>query len=55
MTKAKRIEKIMREIKMNVGWLENGQPRELNNASLSTIQSILEVNLLKRWPSQKDD
>ena len=42
----KKIETIMRDIKDNIGWLENGKPKELSEASLSTIKSILEVNLL---------
>jgi hypothetical protein len=42
----KKIKTIMRDIKYNVGWIENGKPKELSEASLSTIESILEVHLI---------
>lgn len=39
------IDKIITDIKANVGWLVNSQPTMLNEDALSTIRSILEVNL----------
>jgi len=39
------IEKIITDIRTNVGWLVNSQPTMLDESALTTIRSILEVNL----------
>ena len=39
-------ERIERDLRNEVGWLENGKPRGLDDAQISTILSIIEVNLV---------
>lgn len=48
------IDKIITDIKSNVGWLVNSQPTMLSEGALSTIRSILEVNLDKLSTLKKD-
>ncbi len=37
--------RIKRDLKNEVGWLENGKPRGLDDAQISIIMAIIRVNL----------
>ena len=40
-----RLERIRRDLRNEVGWLENGKPRGLDEAQISIILTIIDVNL----------